>query len=301
MLFQVYKFELHPMDAKREFSDIASKGYAYISIDKFNTYDNRQYMNILHIDVDYNKATLINILKSLKDYNVFNGAKYIYDTLSFMSTMKRLYKNEEILNVINPNENEYVPNIENILPSLPTEAINILTLFTTTNFVNRIFYSEQEIYNQILQSNPNFAAQINNGLEVKIAYFDYSTIITVVPNEAYYGTVTISYKVYVPDGYYSIDNAVLKSTVTTTTYTGNGFTNKQYQLVSLNLSDRNKKVELIINQQHNSTLNLPIIFEIFNGASSSLTINHNRDDGFVRIYNYMADVFNLPVELDFIL
>ena len=216
MLFQLYKYELHPMDAKREFGEIASKGYAYVSIDTFNTYDNRQFMNILHIDVEYNKVVLINLLKSLTGYNIFNSSKYIYDTLSFMSTMKRLYKNEEILNVINPGEVDYVPNIENILPQIPTNALPINTLFSVTNFPNDYFFTTDSIIDKLKNSNPDFKTQLDNGLKVEYSFQNNFVIITVLPDQNYYGYVEVIYYAYVQPNHYAIDGNVKPITLNTT-------------------------------------------------------------------------------------
>jgi hypothetical protein len=287
MLFQLYKYELHPTDKLREFGEIASKGYPYVSIDKFNTYDNRQFMNILHIDTDYNKVVLINILKSLTGYNVFNATRYIYETLSFMSSMKRLYKNEQVLNVINPSENDYVPNIENILPEINPNAIQIKTLFTITDLSPSYFFTEQTIIDSLKTNNPNFAAALTNNLLVEYSFQDNYVIITAMPSQIYVGFVECIYYAYVKPNFYALDGVVKPISVETfnpnfDTLRITGFSNETF----------NEVYDKLIVNIKSTRLNIPVSLTIIDIIGNDFIVNSNFENESFQIKSSFACSLN---------
>jgi hypothetical protein len=90
-------------------------------------------MNVLCIDVEHNYDNLLNIIQKSIDNNIFKDLPYIVDFLAWISSVKRIYKTKFIINVIDYEAEQYLPNIENYFPPLSNQSINLNTAIKNTD------------------------------------------------------------------------------------------------------------------------------------------------------------------------
>jgi hypothetical protein len=57
-LFNTYAFEISAFDKLRVFTQITNHGYPTSEVNRLNTFDNRQFCNILHISTEMCSSTL---------------------------------------------------------------------------------------------------------------------------------------------------------------------------------------------------------------------------------------------------
>ena len=96
-LFQHDCFFIKDEDYKRILNELKLNGYAYSSIDEFNSYRNRVKNNVIRIDPLYNYGYIKSVLLKNTDNNYVNSTTHIDNFLNWLgSRIRRFYKANEI-------------------------------------------------------------------------------------------------------------------------------------------------------------------------------------------------------------
>lgn len=183
-LFNTYANTLHPWSKDIMFRYILANGYPFNKVDSINSYDNRQYMNVLQVDTSYNFDNLIHVL-TINDNTIYGNINYNVEFLSWLSNLHRFYKTIDIINVLDYTTEDYINNVEKDIPIIPTSKININTLITNTN----IDYStEIRIWEHITELNPNLPSDLYENLIIT-QYENSITIQAKSTSDKYYGVI----------------------------------------------------------------------------------------------------------------
>lgn len=122
-LFNIYSNELTEWDKNKVFSYVLEHGYPFNSIAPINDYDNRQYMNILHVDTSTTGDEILNLLLS-KENNFFNNLTYNNAFLSWLNQKHKVYKTTHLINVTDFMAPDYIHNVENSINKIHIKDIN---------------------------------------------------------------------------------------------------------------------------------------------------------------------------------
>lgn len=122
-LFNIYSNELTDHNKVKVFNYILNNGYPFNSIAPINDYDNRQYMNVLHVDTSTAGDEILNLLLS-KETNFFNNLTYNNAFLGWLNQKHKIYKATHLINVTDFMAPDYVHNVENNLNIINIKDIN---------------------------------------------------------------------------------------------------------------------------------------------------------------------------------
>lgn len=111
-LFNTYSNELTDHNKAKVFNYILNNGYPFNTIAPINDYDNRQYMNILHVDTSTAGDEILNLLLD-KEANLFNNLTYNNAFLGWLNQKHKVYKTTHLINVTDFMAPDYIHNIEN--------------------------------------------------------------------------------------------------------------------------------------------------------------------------------------------
>lgn len=150
-LFNIYSNELTEHNKAKVFNYILNNGYPFNTIAPINDYDNRKYMNVLHVDTSTAGDEILNLLLN-KEANLFNNLTYNNAFLGWLNQKHKVYKTTHLINVTDFMAPDYIHNVENNLNKINYIDINDIIknkpdeklLF---NFNNEIAdYSDYEQY-----------------------------------------------------------------------------------------------------------------------------------------------------------
>lgn len=191
-LFNIYSNELNEWDKNKVFSYVLEHGYPFNSIAPINDYDNRQYMNILHIDTSTMGDAILNLLIN-KETNLFNNLTYNNAFLTWLNQKHKVYKTAHLINVTDFMGSDYIHNVENdinliniknindIIKNIPDKKLlfnNNTLIATYSEYTNetkllakatiRYEWVERLIREDILKNNPNITKAFLDNCTFKI-------------------------------------------------------------------------------------------------------------------------------------
>lgn len=122
-LFNIYSNELTDHNKAKVFNYILNNGYPFNAIAPINDYDNRQYMNVLHVDTSTVGDEILNLLLN-KESNLFNNLTYNNAFLGWLNQKHKVYKTTHLINVTDFMAPDYIHNVENDLNLINKKNIN---------------------------------------------------------------------------------------------------------------------------------------------------------------------------------
>lgn len=185
-LFNTYSNELHPWDKDKLFRYLLYYAYPYNKIEDINTFKNRQYMNVLQVDTTYHTDYLMKTLRD-NDNSIYNTNDYNLLFLGWLNDLHHFYTTPYIVNVINPEDNDYINNVEINLNPLLFKKTNINTIITNTNIDG---IRPNLFINKLKELNPNAPTDMWD-------YISYTNnnnryVIITLNNDKYYGNIITS-------------------------------------------------------------------------------------------------------------